>query len=232
MALGDWVINTTANFATSLEISTPLVGNGSLRQAFGPQVAAGHGANLHLTGSFARGFTKGRIRTLLRVRTRPASTNDVNTGAGIICMQSALNVTASGSCYFAGWGHNEAATGDNTRRFYILKVDGGLSDTSVSASQYLADSSTVTTTDGDYYPLEFEWQVDIPNLGGVRLILRRGTLNSTDFGTLATVYDIIDSTSPLTTTVAEGVGSIRGNTTTSGADFVFNWDETSVFQLL
>jgi hypothetical protein len=60
-------------------------------------------------------------------------------------------------------------------------------------------------SNGDYYPIEFEWNADPANFGGTRLTTRLGTKNSTSYATLSTVSDIVNASSPYITTLGEGL---------------------------
>lgn len=223
MALGDWSQQSnSANHVVSLDISTPLVGVGSLKIA--NAVGTPTAVNMYLT-SLAKGFTKGRIRTLMRVAVRPSHV--AHEGCGIVCLQSTLDVTAgSGDCYTFRLGPGPSATGaPGTLYWGLVKHTSAI----VNAGTALDISASETVAAGDYWPTQLEWVVDIPNLGGTRLTASRGTKNSTDFSTLAVIYDYLDTASPLTTSVAEGLFGCHP--TTGSTSYTYTFDETSVYEL-
>jgi hypothetical protein len=80
--------------------------------------------------------------------------------------------------------------------------------------------------------MELEWVADLAGLGGTRLIGRVGTKNSEDFGTLSDVIDTIDVSSPLLTSVGEGVVLFKGHTGTRAPGYNWGFDMTSVYELV
>jgi hypothetical protein len=74
------------------------------------------------------------------------------------------------------------------------------------------------------FALEAEWIVDIAELGGVALFVRRGF--ETDFSDLETVISYLDISSPITTSVAESIFCVE---TSGGGIFNLDFDETSLY---
>lgn len=223
MSLGDWT-QAGSGLTVSIEINTPLVGDGSLKFAAS---AAVNQKNMYLT-NLDKGFTKGRIRSLMRMVVRP--TTQAYARAGLICMQSVINpAAATGAYYTFGWGVGSSTAGTpGTQKWLLMKraPSGQLSSVGTELN-----STSVVVSASDYYPVQLEWVVDIADLGGTRLTASVGTLNSTDFGTLVTVFDYLDTSSPLTTSVAEGIFCTSANA--AGAEtYTYTFDETTIYQLV
>lgn len=219
MALADWTTN-FSGVTVSLEITTPLVGNGSLKHVV---PAGSHTANMYLT-NFAKGFTKGRIRTLLRYVVRPSA--NAQCGSGIIFMQSNLNPVTTASNYYKFFlGPGTAGGSPGTQYWQLTKHT---SRTLVQTpSNILVETSSETAANNDYWPIQIEWIVDLAGLGGTRLTASKGTKNSTDFNTLATIYDHLDTSTPHTTSVGEGLFTVAYGT----GVFTTIFDETSIYEL-
>lgn len=229
MAFSDWVQNQSANPVIALDTTSPIVGSGSLSITV-PLSGARQCAHLYLDAPFSKGFLKGRIRTLLRWDTGGLLASGAQReGAGIVGVQSQLDVSGTtGSCYSCYLGKKDVA--GSAFKIVLGKHTAGLSST--VGNTYLSDTSLgITPTAGDFWPFEFEWVVDIPGLGGVRLIGRLGTKNSQDFGTLVDQFDLVDSSSPLSASVAEGVFAGKGNTAVTTNDD-WSFDQTTVFELV
>lgn len=221
MALGDWTQKKTGTMTVSLEIVSPIVGNGSLKLA--SQASAASGMNMYLT-SLAHGFTKGRMRTLIKMVTIP---NADNVGFGFTFLQSALDLSTTGtpgSSYFLSWGRVGAGGGGGNLVWNITKRTSGLAAATAGTSLY---TGVLAASANDYYPIQIEWVADVSALGGTRITFSRGTLNSTDFNTLGVISDLIDSSSPLTTSVAEGIAFANSVAGTGIAVL----DETTIYQL-
>jgi hypothetical protein len=200
MALGDWVQNKSGSVWTvAIDVGDPMVDSGSLSLQSENGVAGPSGHTFVLGAPFSSGFTKGKIRTLLRWDTGGEInvSNSQRWGVGIVCMMSAADVTVGHTTLF------EANT-----------------------------PGTYPPAAGAFWPLELEWVADLAGLGGTRLIARVGTQNSTDFGTLVDKIDTIDTTSPLLTSVGEGVVAWQGHTGSRNPGYEWTLDTTSVFELV
>jgi hypothetical protein len=210
----------------TIDTTTPSVGSGTLEIVTTSSVIVS-GWNAYLDTPFSKGFTKGRIRTLLGTGNSGAfPINNFNMNAGIIFMQSQLNLSEAGNCYCFGWGSTNTAAW----RFSLFRlgVNQGLDQLDDGEVVFYQATFPNPSVD-DFYPIEVEWNLDEEELGGVRLTGRIGTLNSTDFGTLSDVVDTVDGNDYLTTSVAEGIYFRKGDT--DGTGRIWRWDETTIWEL-
>lgn len=240
MALSDWTQTSSGPAGTvSIDVATPIVGSGSLLYAHAAGSATRAGHTWVLTSPpFSTGFTKGRIRSLIRwVDGGQIAIDGRDWQAGIICMMSAADVTVDGGgegCYTwaIGSGHNVAT---NQMEVCLYKHTDGLAGATATHTT-IHEENTLGAhppSADDFWPVELEWQADLAGLGGTRLIGRMGTKNSTDFGTLTDLIDHIDTSSPHLTSVGEGVAYFKGHSA-GGQTPPFSWafDQTSVFELV
>jgi len=232
MALADWVVNKTGTevIAHSIDVATPMIGDGSLNLSHSGPNGPG-GLNMYLGAPFSKGFTKGRIRTLIRWDTGGTiQVGDTLVHSGVIFLQDQLDVSdTTGNFYTLGIG--SAKTGGDFK-IRIVKHNIGLNNIGETSRTEIFTKNTGGVhppSADDFWPIEIEWVVDIPGLGGTRLIAREGTKNSLDFGTLIDIYDAVDVSSPLTTSVAEGVFSQGGTNFTNARTWTV--DQTSIFEL-
>lgn len=201
--LGDWTRYTTSGYIITLDLTTPLVQSSSLKMR--DDASNSGAAHLHLNDSFDRGFTRGSIKTIIRLDS-PVTTGGTSAiGGGIVCMQSQLDIRTSGAAYIFNWGRPSSGStpASGNFRFSIDKMFSGLALSGSNVS--LAQTADIPVVAGAFYPIEIEWDFDNDAYGGVRLRANRGTLNSIDFNTLSPLFDVIDSSSPLTTSLAEGL---------------------------
>lgn len=224
MSLADWTkVQPGSSVTISLDINTPLVGNGSLKFVNG-QTPNGV-ANMYLT-SLGRGFTKGRVRTLIRMDARPSHV--AYERSGIVFLQSVLNPSvASGNCYTFGWGVGASTSGTPGGQYWTLNKHA-LSLGTAGSNLF---NEAVSVSAGDYYPIQVEWVVDIAGLGGTRISISVGDLNSIDFSTLLPLVDYLDTSSPLTSSVAEGLFTAHPSSGISGVH-TYTFDETTIYQLV
>lgn len=216
--------------SASINATTPLVGLGSV-SLVASSASAGASVHLHSGGSFAKGFPKGRIQTLLRARTLFTGTSLFNTGAGIVCMQAVENLTASNAAndaYIFGLGYTNTTANSPNYRWFVRKMPGGF-DAVPSGAEYLFQGSTFAVAAGEFWPIAFEWAYDAVEFGGTRLIASVGTKNSTDFGTLAAIDTRIDASAPLTTSVAEGICLFHRYS--SAGSHAWDFDSTDIYRL-
>ncbi len=225
MSLSDWTsVQPGSSVTISLEINTPLVGDGSLK--FVNAGTPNGYTNMYLT-NLLKGFTKGRIRTLIRADGRPSHV--AYERAGIVCLQSGLALNANKNFYTFGWGVGSSTSGTPGTQYWTLGKNVNTTLGSAPTSNLINEAVSVST--GDYYPIQLEWIVDIPNLGGTRLTASVGALNSTDFSTMAVLFDYLDTSSPFTTSVGEGVFDAHPASGFSVAH-TYILDETTVYQLV
>jgi hypothetical protein len=151
-------------------------------------------------------------------------------------MMSALDVTVDGGggkCYTWAIGSG-ANAGTNQMETCLFKHTDGLAGI-VGSHTTLFEANTpgaYPPSAGDFWPMELEWVADLAGLGGTRLIGRVGTKNSEDFGTLSDVIDTIDVSSPLLTSVGEGIVLFKGHTGTRAPGYNWGFDMTSVYELV
>jgi hypothetical protein len=204
MSLSDWeVYKSSGSLGVAIDTATPLVGSGSLQMVL--SLSTGR-CNLRLSSAHSRGFLKGKVRTLLQPNSAGTTLK-----MGLYCMASQADITTDGSFYRLMW-YNGAVRLD--------KPTSGIdhSPTELTSSAYSLSA-------GQTIALELEWAYDLAEWGGTRLVGRVGS--ATDFSDLAEVIAYTDTSTPLSTSVGEGLFSY----TTSGAKTVLG-DETTIFELL
>jgi hypothetical protein len=180
---------------------------------------------MYLT-SLPKGFTKGRIRTLIQAKVRPSVQQ--YSGAGISCLQAHVGICSVASTFYSfRLSPGSGATGSPGTLHWVLGKN--VAQKLVVSPTVIDESHTETVVDGDYWPVQLEWVADVPNLGGTRLTASVGTKNSTDFTTLATLIDYLDTSSPLTTSVAEGIFDAYPGAGAGAHTFVM--DETTIYEL-
>lgn len=181
-----------------------------------PATNEAFGITFRPNSTFTRGLLRGRVRT--QARYRPG------VGTFLMAMQSTGDITgSSGACYFAGlsWG---------TATWLIEKVTLGLHQGDWSATNFTLLSSSTSNVPATNAPftMELSWAYDTSLFGGTSLVLRTGT--QMDFSNLAVAISSIDTSSPLATSVGEGLISwpyygLSGSPTT-----VFSlYDNTSIY---
>lgn len=229
MAFADWVVQDDNTFAASLNVSTPIVGSGSYSSSSSGSLSDSAQITYLNSGSFAKGYTKGRLRSLFR---RGAGYSDSQTAdhfIGFFFMAEIENFIASqGDYYFVGL----RTEGGTTYRPRIVKATNALAR-AVDTEGFLEYSaSTITYNIGDVLPMQVDWVLDQAQLGGMRITLSLGNIGDLDYSNLTTIYDIIDG-SPFTTSVNEGFFQYFDNAT-AGVPSTEYWafDNTGVFQLV
>lgn len=241
MAFGDWDFFNDGQGTQALDLSDPLVGNGSLRFQNGSTSNSDHHMTAMLkAASFTLGITKGRIRSLIQIEKggHASIPNSDRLHFGVGCMRNLTGVemsaTGGGQLYIGGLAKNFVA---DEWEFGISRLTLGI-PTSLdmiggggTGQTVVASGGTITLTDQDILPIQLEWILDIAQLGGIRLTLSRGNVNDLNFANLATVLDVVDP-GALTTANAEGIWCNWGSGIGSGSSAGYRWDETSVFELL
>ena len=247
MAFGDWdFYDNPAAINAALDITDPIVGAGSL--ALGNSSAAYNsgGGNITLDAGFTNGLEKGRIRTLVSPRHQWQSSTStfINVKfAGIYCMADVVDISNGFGNDFYAAGITKARDTANSVRLIIGKQVGGNTanfavgtDGSALQADLLVDTDALfTMNEDDILPIQFEWNLDIAQLGGIRLTLSAGNVNDTDFTNLATVYDLVDSSSPLISTAGEGLmfsDQCNSSGFSNQSPDHFAYDQTGVFQLV
>ena len=239
MALSDWTQTFSGPAGTvSIDVTDPMVGSGSLDYVAAPTVTTRSGHTWVLTAPpFSNGFTKGRIRTLIRWNTGGNIAVDGRFWeCGIVAMMSNADVTVDGggqTCYTFAVGSGSAVATNQFRLLLLKHTDGLAGAVGTHTIFYEANTPGAHPPSADdFWPIELEWVADLGGLGGTRLIGRVGTKNSLDFGTLADVIDVVDTTDPLLTSVGEGIAYIKGHTGGAAPGFNWSWDQTTVFELV
>jgi hypothetical protein len=238
MAFADWDFYNNAAGTQALDLTNPLVGNGSLRYQSASTTIAQHTMTAHLKAqSFTLGVAKGRIRTLVQIEAGGvAIQNNRGNHAGMIAMRSlsvgSAHDAVGGALYFAGIVKRAA---DNDWELFLAKHTTGVPNTMPTASggntTIFGSPIPIALVDQSIIPIQFEWVLDLTQLGGIRLTLSRGNIGDTTFVNLATAIDVVDA-SALTTANAEGLWAEWSRVTGTGGLAGYRYDETSVFELL
>lgn len=177
----------------ALDGSAPLIGSKSLYFS-GASTSTSH-QRLHLVRNVAGQFgkSKGRRRGLFQVGTSDTGmTEDTSHYYGFLAMQSAANITSTGTAY--------ACVLRSFEVLQLLKITAG----GLSASwtvQFLGQHGPAFTK-GTVIALEFEWIADLDQRGGTQLTIRTGS--ATDYSDLAPVLTYMDTATPLLTSAGEG----------------------------
>lgn len=238
MAFADWTQVLTGNMTSSLDLGSPINGAGSLLcSRTSTSTNTSNEANMHLnTGSFTVGVTKGRIRSLIQIENSGVGAMTAHYAAIIACMYDPAfsTTTTANDGYIAGF----TVQSDGDQAIRIMKCGVGIaSGTSFDfALQITGNLAQVKPfgplVDQDILPIEFEWVLDVPNLGGIRLTFRRGNVGDTDFSNLSTILDVIDAASPHTVASFEGLVTYNGGSGSGGTGSGVRWDDTTVSELL
>jgi hypothetical protein len=221
VAFADWTFyESHAAHLCAIDGAAPLVGTGSLQinnHADNGQNSVTHG---YYTAN--KGFTRGRIRTLLQL-TAVGGLPDAY--AGIVCMQSQTDMSSTtGSAYMGLLGISNQGLGQLRYWGKLFKTTGGFLG---SWTTLATSTNTSLFTAGTTVAVQLEWVADSAVLGGVRLILSFGS--QTDFSDLAEICDYTDTSSPLSTAAAEGLMFRKIGTFGDNAEARF--DQTTVVQM-
>lgn len=169
-------------------------------------------------------FPAGRLRTICRVDQHDGIEPQTSY-FGICAMQSQENLVLGGSSYALLVASDEGLANPT---LHIHKFTSGLTD-GLPVPSLVSATFPGTITLGVPFTLELDWVVDIPNLNGTLLIARTGT--ATDFSDLTGQLSFVDTLSPLTSSVAEGLcGSFKNNLVSSTKRVLF--DNTTLFELV
>ena len=239
MPLADWNIfkgnagGAVGNFDHQLNITTPLLGTGSLQASSTAAIPnQPHLSAVPLgAGPLPRGFDSAKLRTLVRLDTLGATTNLVHTG--ITAMRSQEDLTgepaSTGSAYYYALRFAEDLSSVDT---VLHKTATGLDFDSVSGA--IQNGTTLGTallgfsiSLGSTVAIELEWRATasiISQLGGALIRCRVG--QATDYSDLTEVLNFID-TSALTATVGEGIFISGG----ASAAVQYSYDETTLFSI-
>jgi hypothetical protein len=222
MALSDWTIyKNIAGLQVSIETSTPIVDDGSLHlQNVG--ISTGTHQFINLTNNdYVKGKSRGRIRTLLNFKATPAPATD-RTFAGINFLSAALDMSPGTPNTYAFSAFSDFSGGVRTFRLSRWSIAGPL-----GSEVTLHTVAHPAFTFGTPFALEVEWHLDVAALGGVRIILRKGT--ALDFSDLVQIYDAVDPSLAITSTASEGVYLFRFGSGGNPFDVLF--DKTAIFSV-
>jgi len=166
----------------------------------------------------------GRIRTICQVDQHDGVETQTSY-FGVCVMQSQENLVLGGSCYALLVASDE---GLSNPTLHIHKFTSGLTD-GLTVLSLVSIPFPGTITLGIPFTIELDWIVDVPNLNGVLLIGRTGT--ATNFSDLTGQISFVDTVSPLTSSVAEGLcASFKNNLVASTKKVLF--DNTTLFELV
>ena len=236
MPIPEWEINTDLLSAISwtLDIATPINGDGSLLVQYTNSVAVGTlNAIPTLLSGYPEGFTTAKLRTSFEIKAFPGSIPTSVTYFGIVGMQGTRNITgtdAVGRTFYALAVRIEEGLG--VQQLQIIRVsDVGLRGLQNLASGTVIASITypVVLSVGSIGTLEFQWVVDIPNLNGVYMVARTGS--NPNYSDLTDRISILDFTSPLTSTVGEGLFCYLKNSVGSDTKQI-TFDDTTLYSLI
>ena len=145
----------------------------------------------------------------LRVRGARTESSSNSHAYGLVCMQSAEDLTAGGSAYGLRWRGDELD---------LVKTTSGTAGFSVLATVAITQGTGVNA-------IQLDWIGNQQGmLGGTSLAGWYGT--ASDFSDLTQVLAYVDSVSPLTTTAGQGFfGGDFGN----GNDFRYVFDTLSLY---
>lgn len=187
----------------------PLVGTGTMR------MRAQSGA-LQLIPTFpsatatARGLTAGKIRSVVRW--------DNHGGVarfGLVAMQSVLNLTTG----TGSQGNAYVCLFDTASATNVIRL-GKMSTMFLGEWNTLMSSAPAQFVSQTARAVEFEWDAS----SGVNCALVVRTGSALDFSNLTVLLDYIDTSSPLLTSVAEGLFALY----VSGNVDVY-WDSTTIY---
>lgn len=228
MSIVNWdkYVDIPANLQISTEKSSPILGAGSLLLNHSSTNFFTHANLVPNTGSgYSHGITPaGRLRTICQVNAHDGSASQTSY-FGLSIMNSQENLVTGGSCYALLVSSDEGLVNPTLR---LHKFTSGLTDGLTSSSLiFIPFPGSITI--GVPFTLEIEWVVDITNLNGTLLIARTGT--DTNFTDLTGQMFIVDSISPLTTSVTEGVVASFKSSSISNTKTVL-FDNTVLFELI
>ena len=226
MSILDWdiYVDFPGNLLIFTDTAAPEIGTGSLAFGHINTVDFTH-ANLVPTDDSAglsHGVApNGRLRTVCRVDIHEGGTPLISY-FGVTALQSQDDLTAGGSCYALLLASGEGLVDPV---LCLHKFTSGLPN-GLPTPPLISIPFPVTL--GVPFAMELEWIVDVPNLGGTFLLARTGT--QTDFSDLTAQMSFVDTSSPITTSVAEGVvASFKSNSVSDTKKVIF--DNTTLFEL-
>ncbi len=222
MSLSQWtsVITPASGITVSIETTSPLVGTGSLRlQRSGSGMASSFTYPTDI--ALPTGFTKGRLQTQFRLDSITAD-NASNQLASLFFMVSSITSPLTTASMY---GFSAACrTSDGIVQFFLGKTIGG---GSISISNQLGSVDIADIPSGTTITMQVDWVYDLLQFAGTQIKARYKI--GTDYVGMTTVFNYTDTSSPLSTSVAEGLGLV---TPIGASVYDVFFDETSLFDLI
>lgn len=213
MAFTDWEFFTDTGVSAAHDTVTPLLGTGSFITVASGTGNRGLSGNVTVASGITQGMTRGRIRSVINVDAFVAGYR-----IGFYCMASQKDITSSGSFYSLSV-HTRTSLAIDAQ-LELRKHTPGLFSYLLLTETTNNPSSINEFTD---IVVELEWQADVVNLGGTRLVGRAAL--GTSFGSLVKHIDYVDTTGPYTSSVSEG---IMGQWFTTGESMTARLDNTEI----
>jgi hypothetical protein len=243
MAFGDWDFFFGSNTGgipvgetTILFLTPPIEGTGSLlsKQSVGTVFAQTMNTLPKTISPLTHGFDAGRFQTLLRFDDISGTSPDV-CAAGFVFMQSERDLSYTGSLLENYAWCVEVSEGFTGHALVLYKLMSGLNVESnalpVSEEIFRYTNPFGTLTGSTVVALEVEWRAEpsvISALGGAQI---RGRAGLTDFSSLLEYATILDTSSPLSTTVGEGLFTTFKSSVSLITKSV-TFDSTSLYRIL
>lgn len=222
MSFSQWEINkSNSSSIVHVDVFDPHTGTGSLtmrRDGNGPEAMTAHPSDV---GGLNHGLLHGRLRTIIRANGSFGIGTAQTSWAGIHCMQSIDNITASGDCYALMWIFQDKNATLNDLRIYKM----GASINTLSGATLLGTDATFSKVMDDVWTMELEWDAT----SGTQVDLTGRTGTATDFSDLADAITVTDSSLPFTSTVGEGVFHRHQS---SGVFRSFTFESTTLYKVL
>lgn len=217
----DYIINReNASPITLVNIdnATPIVGVGSLSTVVSDTGALTERLTIQ-NNTYSNGLSTGRIRSVIRID--DLVTDNIG-HVGFVCMQNTLtayNTNDAGYAVTLSGGNGLSSPTVNIIKF----------NNTFTASPSVVDSASATVTTSSAFVFQMDWVSDFALLGGT---LIRGYLGeaTTDFNNLVQVVEYTDLSSPILSTVTEGLIQVLFSGVANNFDV--KWDETSFFELV
>lgn len=218
MSLNDWnkyfdggTLSSNPQGTAFTNILTPVDGTGSLSLS---HIATTDFQSINLVpATIPVGFLSGRIRTLIRLDSfnDGGSPNLQENHAGILCLQNVENMAQFGSFGGTGQAYGASLTigeGFSTESVRLWKFTDGLEGSGGFLDGTILDSVVFpfAIAEGDTIAIQLIWRADpliISDLGGATFSVSIG--QASDYSDLQEVITYVDTISPYTSTVAEGL---------------------------
>jgi hypothetical protein len=220
MAISDWTSVVQGNFVFLLETGDPIAGTGSLRLERNSG-SGNEGAIIYPIG-LPTGITKGRLQSKFRLDDMTTD-NGSDQRVGMFFMVDSLGSPLTSSAMYA---FVAVVRTTGITKFEVHKLSSGVQSMGVGTIKQSFVLGSPIAIDADV-TMQVDWIYEPIQFSGTNIIARYK--EGTDFTSMIEIFDFVDTTSPLTTSVAEGLG---GSTATGPQDFVVFWDDTSLFTLI